>query len=268
MGKLQKVSGQHSINIFEAILNDHVTAKDRTPEIKANSPTTKQSEKDSRSKDKRNEWETPSVSQKLSHNNPEEIDLTRRGNSIRSARCESTGITNQGGSGRFVGASKNSIANAEFLDQVAKMQTNRESTTEEKRASASVRKMKQAEYRSANGPRVGESEEAYLSARGNGVTPNHRAQGNKYTPGIGSISIFDDKDFERIPADHKMEVRAQVKDDSWKIPTKAKTIGDSGNRLFDNLTDQSEASKGKSLHRDSTDRLYEALLNNIKKDQG
>ena len=258
MGRLQKVQNQTQVSIFEALLNEHVPVKDRQPEMKKESART--AERQARAEANREEWEVRSESPKLRHSNPAEVDLARRGNSIRSARCASTGITNERGSGRYVGSSKNQTP-VSALDAAIEKMTKREATAEEKRASSELRSMRQAEYRSAQSPRLGEADESILTGKAANITSNHAQQSSRYAAGAGKISIFDNSDFERIP-ERKMEVRQAKTDDSWKQPKKAFSSKDATNRLVDGLGSQNN-SEHKSLHKDATDRLFDAIVNNL-----
>jgi len=276
MGRIQKVSDQHKMSIFDAMANNQQPlgeqSYDRThsaqnaphrrvPELKKSTPTSREIEKQELEAERYASWEENGRHPTLSHNTPDEIDLVRKGDSIRSARCAPDGITNEGGSGRGIGSSRNSIADDEYLDRMSEAQTNKEATVEERRAWEAVRAIKEAEYRDAHYPRLGENEAEYLARRGDGVTPNHTAyRSGKWVP-YGQISMFDDQDFERIP-ERKMETREAKKDDSWQQVKRASTMQDSSGRYVDSLTPEREGSNYKNLHKDSVDRLFDSLVNN------
>lgn len=263
MGRIQKVSNQSQINIFEALMNDHVPLKDRTPEIRKNTPTTKDKEIQDNSQSRRDEWDNIKSAEadtpKLRHNFLDEVDLTRNSSSIRSARCAPDGITNNKSSDRFVGSNSNSVWSADDLDKIANSSTAKENMAEERESSKKMRDLKQAEYRNSQLPKLGESEESYLTNKGDSITSNH-TQGGGYNPPAGKISIFDNEDFERV-SDHKMEVRKAKKDDSWKTPRRNMSTKDMGDGLIDKLSSDSEDSKYKSLHKNSVDRIFEAIVN-------
>ncbi len=146
MAPIQKTSDQNNMSVFETLMNDHVPLKERTPEMKSNTQTERQKEAQSIDQTKRAEWdnqEAASASNKLVHNNTDEIDLMRGPSSIRSARCAPDGITNDGGSGRFVGSNKNNTFNDALLDIIANSKTSKEITAEEKMTANDMRQQKQ-----------------------------------------------------------------------------------------------------------------------------
>lgn len=255
MGKLQKISTEQQINIFESLLTKHVPLNKREPEMK--NPQ-QESQRD-------RSWESSSVSPKLVHNTPDEIDLVRKGSSIRSARCASEGgITDIGGSGRWVGASRNSIANDKLLDSLSKAISSKEATAEEKRASKAVRQMKQDEYKAAHSPQIGDDAP---TQKGANITSVSAQSVSPYRAPMGKISIFDNFDHERVKPlpGETMEKRETKKDTSWQHGKKASTMQDATNRYIDDISNQPQPSNNKNLHKSATDRLFETLTSDKSK---
>lgn len=248
MARLQKTSQEKSVGIFDALLNQHVPLKDRQPDMKQ--------PKADKVRDR--SWEKTSAHASLTHNNIDGVDLGRNGHSIRSAACGDDGITNMGGSGRFVGANKSCSMSSNVLDKISQIMTAKEATLEEKRASKSVRKTQQSEFREANSPKIGDD---YAPQKGSNIASNHTKMANGYTPGLGKMSIFDNKDFERVQdlPGEKMEKRQAKKDDSWKEIKKAQTMQDAGGKFFDAISDKPQESGYKSSHKSTVDRLFSAL---------
>jgi hypothetical protein len=257
MGKLQKTSNEHKTGIFDAMLNKHVPLNQREPEMKQ---PRKEAERD-------RSWETLSDSPKLAHSTPDEVDLVRSGRSVRSARCAPEGITDMGGSGKFIGSSRNSIADKAFLDHIAKSATSKEATAEERRASKAMRDLKQQEFRSGQNQKIGEADAAYLSRKGSSIASPGGQIANRYMPGVGKMSIFDNSDFERVQptAGEKMEKREVKKDNSWQQAKKAHTSKDVVNKVFDELSGNAQDNGYKSVHKDSVDRLFDAIVNGMNK---
>lgn len=257
MGKLQKTSSEKQISVFDAILNSHVPLNQRQPEMKQ----PKQDQPKDRS------WAAISTAQKLAHSTPDEVDLVRSGRSIRSARCSTEGITNIGGSGNQVGSSRNSVANKDLLDKIAALSSSSERTKEERKASKNMREMKQQEFRSANSPKIGEDEAAQLSRKSASLNSSSGQMSSRYMPPTGKISIFDNSDFERLEATagEKMAKREAKKDDSWQKVSKAHTSRDVANKVFDNLAEQPAKNNYKSIQNESSDRLFNAIMNSKKK---
>jgi len=257
MGKIQKASEEQNIDIFKAIFDKHIPLKNRACEIKQ--------AKANKQRDRF--WETTSTSSKLSHNTPDEVDLVRTGKSIRSARCASNGITNEGGSGNQIGASRHSVANADFLAKIASLPTSKECTKEEKRASKNIRSLKQTEYKESQQMRVGEEEIDQLSKKSSSIASSRVDQRGRYIPPLGKISIFDNSDYERLQptAGELMEKREYKKDTSWQQVKKAQTITDTSSKAFDDLSSQSQDNGYKNLHQSSVDRIFNAIINNTNK---
>lgn len=257
MGRLQKTSNERQTGIFDAMFNKHVPLNQREPEMKMAQ----------QEKERDRSWETQSSAPKLAHNTLDETDLVRSGRSIRSARCAPEGITNLGGSGKQVGVSRNSIADRDLIDRIAKAATSKEATAEERRASKSIRELQQKEFRTAHGPKIGESEAAYLSQREASISSPGGQMSSRYAPPVGKISIFDNSDFERLTptAGEQMQKREAKKDDSWQQVRKAQTTKDVANRVFDNLAGQSQDNGYKSVQKEATDRLFDAIINGKKK---
>lgn len=256
MGRLQKISKERQAELFEAMVKPHVPLAQHQPEMK------KRAEEAQRDRS----WETDSVAPKLSHSTPDQLDLIRGGHSIRSARCAPDGITNIGGSGKMIGASRNSVADRAILDMAAKALSSRERTTEEKKAAQNIRAMKQSEYVASHKPRIGDDAASYLSRKGNSVASAGGQMSSRYTPAVGKISIFDNADHERVKAlpGETMEKREAKKDDSWQSFSKPKTTREAGSQMFDNLAQAAQKSGYKNQQRNSVDRLFESIINKKK----
>lgn len=257
MGRLQKSSNEHKTGIFDAMFNKHVPLNQREPEMK-------QPKQD---KERDRSWEVSSKAEKLAHSTPDAVDLSRNGRSVRSARCASEGITDLGGSGKFIGASRNSVANKELLDKIAKTMTSKESTSEERRASKSIRELQQKEFRTAHNGKIGDDDAAYLSRKSANVSSQGGQMSSRYSPPVGKISIFDNSDYERLQptAGEKMEKREAKKDDSWQQVKKAQTTKDVANKVFDDLSGSAQDNGYRSVQKESVDRLFGAILNGMNK---
>lgn len=249
MGKLQKISTEKSPSIFDAIFTKHQSLKDREPEMKS---ARVEPERD-------RSWATLNPAPKLQHNDFEEIDLVRGAHSIRSARCGEGGISNNGGSGRFVGANKDSSMTSKSLDGVKEQMTSKEATAEEKKSAAAVRSLREAEYRQAQSPRIGDD---YVPANGSAISKSNGNMNSRYYIGAGKMSIFDNADFERLQdlPGEKMEKRVVSKDNSWQEVKKNQTLQDADGKLFDNLTAESQKSGYKSIQQQSVNRIFDAMM--------
>jgi len=248
MGKLQRTSSQHNISIFDVLAEKHTSIEDRTPEMKE----VVQKE----SAFNRN-FEEVTSSNKLTHNSIDEIDLIRGRNSIRSARCGN--ISNEGSSNNAMGvAGKNSIVDPGYLDRIADAMTSREKTLAEKASIEAIRSDRDATYIANSSPKIGEDEEFYLSQRTSSVVSNaQEANRNGWVPN-GSISMFDDMDFERVKPTlgEQMEKKEATSDDSWQKVAKNVTAKDKGIELFDKMADTHE-NDYRNHHQDATDRMFE-----------
>lgn len=252
--RISKVSDETKLNLFDVLASNHVPMKDRTPEMRQR--TQKVADRS---------WAEESPAARLEHNTPDSIDLARKGNSIRSARCAAEGITNEGGSSNGFGISgRNSIFDSEVLSRLAETETGREKTNQEKATSSQIRKEKAEEWKSASQKQLGEDEEDFLSRRGSSVDNSTSSETNRrqWVP-QNSISMFDNSDFERVQETpgQSIERRQASKDDSWRQANSAKShsIQERQNDMIDRLTEASQDSSYRSMHQDATDRLFNIL---------
>lgn len=249
MGKLQKISNESSPSVFDALFTKHQSLKDREPEMKSARAETP----------KDRSWATLNPAPKLQHNDFEEIDLVRGSHSIRSARCGEGGISNNGGTGRFIGSNKDASMSSKNLDAINQEKTAKEATSEEKKSSASIRNLREAEYRQSQSPRIGDD---YVPANGSTISKSNGGMNSRYSPGAGKMSIFDNADFERVQdlPGEKMEKKVASKDNSWQEVKKNQTLQDANGKLFDNLTSESQKSGYKSVHNQTVNRLFDAMM--------
>lgn len=252
--RIRKVSDENQLSVFDVLASNHVPLKDREPEMKQ--PRQKEADRS---------WAEDSPAAKLEHNTPDEVDLARRGNSIRSARCAPDGITNEGGSSNGYGVSgRNSIFDSEVLDRLAEAETNREKTAQERASANDIRKEKADEWKAASQQQLGEGDEDFEARRGPSVNRLDTETNRRQWVPQNSISMFDNADFERIAESQgeSIQPRQASKDDSWRQAKNAKahSIQEKQNDMVDRLTEaSSEDSSYRSMHQDATDRLFNIL---------
>ena len=245
--KIRKVSDEKQISVFDVMASNHVPIKNREPEMKQ--PRQKEADRS---------WAEESPAAKLEHNTPDEINLYRKGNSIRSARCAPDGITNEGGSdNRYGVAGRNSIFDSGVLDRVAETEDNREKTAQEKTSANALRKDKAEEWKAASQPQIGEGEEDFMSRRGDSVNRlDTEANRRQWVP-QNAISMFDNSDFERLAETPGQSIEPRKA--SWRQANnaKSKTIQKKQSEMIDRLSDNSvEDSSYRNAHQDATDRLF------------
>lgn len=249
--KINKVSNENRLSVFDVLASNHVPIKDREPEMKK--PMQKTADRS---------WAEPSPAAKLEHNNPEITDLARKGTSIRSARCATDGITNEGGSPSGFGiAGKNSIFDSDILSRLAGMESNKEKTAEERSSTAAIRKEKANEWKAASCAQIGEEEEAFLAKRATSVHALNTETNRRQWVPQNAISMFDNADFERVQETpgQSIEPRKTAKDTSWKMPKKAQSIQAEQSKMVDRLSESAEDSSYRNMHQDATDRLFDIL---------
>ncbi len=240
MGKLQKTSNENNISFLDNLSKNMASIKDRNPEMK---------KKVEESKDR--SWAVLSSCSKLSHNSTDNQILSRSGHSIRSAACGSDGLNNNGGSGKFVGSSRNGVN----LD--TDITSNKEKTLNEKKSSKEIRKQKEAEYKMSLSPKIGENDVAHSEQK---IASAHVSSGKNGWVPAGKISIFDSTDFERLhpTMGESMSKKESSKDNSWQKISKASKIQD--NNLNNILDAKANDNSHANTQKDSTDRLFSALF--------
>jgi hypothetical protein len=248
--RIQKVSNENSLSVFDVLASQHQPLKDREPEMKQ--PTQKVADRS---------WAEESPAAKLEHNTPDEIDLARKANSIRSARCAPDGITNEGGSSVANTSGKNSIFDSEVLSRLADEQTNKEKTAEERASSAQLRSEKAAEWKAASQLQIGESEAEFMARNDSTIRSASTEQNRRQWVPQNSISMFDNADFERIQksAGEEIEPRQYAKDDSWRQAKKASTFQQRQSDMVDGLSAEAQDNGYRNQHQDATDRLFDIL---------
>lgn len=268
MSKIRKVSEQSTLSIFDFLdsppkpLNeisyDQIN-RDQSDfyksEFKKDALTDRQKEiKDTNNKRKEDLSQIQRQA-KLEHNSFDEIDLMRSGRSIRSARYDTKdGITDTGGSSLFGMQSR-------MPQQESKELTNREITELRKEASAQIRKKKEEEYRQSHLPMIGE-DESYSREDSRKIASNSVVESSQHLKQSGTISMFDNVDFERIQ-DKTMEVRSpKSKDDSWKKVQKTSSYQDREKNMIDSFLNQSNSDQNQTdnFREDTTSRLYNAMF--------
>lgn len=252
--RISKVSDENKLSVFDVLASNHVPINQREPEMKQH-----------RQKEADRSWAEQSTAAKLEHNTPDSIDLCRKGNSIRSARCAPDGITNEKGPSNGFGISgRNSIFDSEVLSRLAETETGREKTIQEKESSNKIRKEKAEEWKSASQQQLGEDEEDFINRRGSSAVNSRSSETNRrqWVP-QNAISMFDNTDFERLQETpgQSIERRKSSKDDSWRHAksAKAKSIQEKQSEMIDRLTEASQDNSYRNQHQDATDRLFNIL---------
>jgi len=250
--KIQKISNENTLSVFDVIASKQEPLKDRQPEMKQ--PVVKEKDRS---------WVEASKAPTLSHNTPDVVDLGRKGNSIRSARCSTEGITNEGGSENGFGvAGKNSIFDSEVLSRLAESQSNKEQTIAEKKTANDLRDQKSQEWKTESQMHVGETESEFMDRKSSLELESRSIEANRrqWTP-QNAISMFDNSDFERIEdsVGENIERRVASKDDSWRHAKKAETVQDKQSDMIDRLSDSALNSEYKNRNQNATDRLFDVL---------
>lgn len=251
MARLQRMSNENHMSVFDSLNVDHVPLDKRSPEIKKKAQ-----------KQRDDSWQENRAAAKLSHNNIDEIDIYRKDKSIRSARCGTDGISHdKSAESGFGTAGRNTISDSETLDRISESRSNKELTTEEKRDTAEARRQKEAEWRQSHSHLPGETDEDFMKRRnipiGNASVGSNKKQ---WVPS-GKISMFDEQDFQRVADDHSADKfkTPKLKDDSWKQVRKAETTRDRQNGLIDGLSSSSDNSSYQNMHKNATDRMFNIL---------
>ena len=250
MARIQKTSQEHNLSIFDTLDQKHISIEDRQPEMKQ--PRQKESSFD-------HSVGGATAAPKLSHNSIDEIDMVRGKSSVRSARCGN--ISNDLSSNNAMGvAGKNTICNPDFLDKLAEAVTNKERTLAEKDSIQNQRSTRQSDYKNSGAVKLGEDDEAYLARNASSIDSSSREANNKGWVPNGTISIFDNEDFERVQPTlgEQMTKKEASKDDSWRSYSKNATVRDQGLSAFDKMA-ESHDSEYRNHHQDSTDKLFEIL---------
>lgn len=250
--RIQKISNENTLSIFDVLASKQEPLKDRQPEMKQQVV-----------KEKDRSWVEASKAATLSHNAPDVVDLGRKGNSVRSARCSSEGITNEGGSENGFGvAGKNSIFDSDVLSRLAESQSNRENTVAEKKTADDLRTQKSQEWKTESQMHVGETEAEFMNRKSALSLESRPVETNRrqWTP-KNAISMFDNSDFERIEdsVGENLEKRVASKDNSWRQAKKAETIQDRQGDMVDRLSESSSNSDYKNRNQNATDRLFDIL---------
>lgn len=250
--RIQKISNENTLSIFDVLASKQEPLKDRQPEMKQKVV-----------KEKDRSWVEASKAATLSHNTPDVVDLGRKGNSVRSARCSAEGITNEGGSENGFGvAGKNSIFDSDVLSRLAESQSNKENTVAEKKTANDIRTQKSQEWKTESQMHVGETESEFMSRKSSLELESRSIETNRrqWTP-QNTISMFDNNDFERIAdsVGENLQKRVAKKDNSWRQAKKAETIQDQQNGMIDRLSGSASDSEYKNRNQSATDRLFDVL---------
>lgn len=195
------------------------------------------------------------------YNNP----ITRGVSSVRPSRCASKGgITDMGGPTKQIGCeSNNSVWDSNVLGKRAESISSKEATVEEKASSDRIRQKKQAEYKQSMSPKLGEDADA-LAQKSSSVNSTYAKSSGKGWVPSNKISMFDNNlNFDRLTA---IENRVSPKIEKQEAK-KASHIGnkkvasskDMTNRFVDGIVDQKKDSSYKSVHDDTTSRLFKVL---------
>lgn len=253
MRKIQKVSNEGKLSVFDVLASQHEPLKNRDPEMKQ--PVQKEADRS---------WAVESEAPKLRHNTPDEVDLFRSSKSVRSARCGDDGITDEGGVPSGFGiAGRNSLFDSEVISRLADQQTSKEKTAEERSSTESIRQAKAEEWRSAHQSQLGESEEDFMARKASSINSASAGESKRQWVPNNAISMFDDADFERLAETEQVEKEAK-QDDSWRQVKKAESLQDRENNLVDRLAEDAQSSGYRNMHQDATDRLFNILSNEDK----
>lgn len=193
----------------------------------------------------------PNLSKKLNNMFDPENRL-QTGNSVMSARCSEGGITDEKGSGNFMGSvSGNSIWDSEKLQRLAGDDPQKISA-EAKQQVVEERKT----LRQETNDKLAEMLESVDQRKASSISPagdqTVAEDSSRHTKLSRNISIFDclddSSDFTRLPemtggekvAKSRRESQQKV-DDSWRDPKKASTSKDVLNNMFDSLMNQKDS---------------------------
>lgn len=251
-----------NLNLVDSLLNGKEKANYRK-ELAERQPEMKQAKK----VEKDRSWAVEKGAQQTEYNNP----ISRSGNSVRSARCASDGITDIGGPTKHVNVTgKNSIWDSEVLSKAASVLSSQETTRLEKESVEAIRQKKQAEYKQSMSPKLGD-DALDLAKKASSVSPTAATSSGKGWIPVNKLSMFDENtNFDRLtaltervnPTVKKEEKQVQVKQASKVLSSKDVTA-----RFVDGIVDQGKESSYRSMHNDSVDRLYKVLAERNKENK-
>lgn len=284
---MDKVSNQNKISIFDVLeaqakaptrSNEDMKPKtDWAGEANQRQPEMKSAWRKQREEQKKAERQhifdiESQKERKLSHNSTEaeSNDETRTGHSIRSARTGN--IKEDGGSSGQIKA-QNSIFNPDAIVAAINAKSTQEIINQAEGKRQTRRTEAEKKYRESQIPDVSQDDYAFRNA--SSIIPAKGASGMR-DPNNGKVptskmSIFDNKDFERLQATdgEKMEKKSEKKDDSWKEPSKTRSTREVTNEMFDRMASQTEKGNEQVLKngnpRQNANSLFENLINILDK---
>jgi len=148
-------------------------------------------------------------------------------------------ISNIGGSSKYVKSeTSNSIWDSNKLESLAKKEDSGERIKKENKQATLKRENIEKERLDEMVDSLQETD----MRRANNVSGIGGFKGSKFNMPENNISIFDDKEFERVPEKTNGEKLAEIernkKDDSWKDIRKPTTTKDFFNKMFDEASSE------------------------------